>query len=902
MRNTTLGIIIIAISLSSCSVSENILFTLTAKNQLNKYELSVDKQLKADSIYNLTVDKINNVLIKEATSFDSIPIPADKKELNFVTIHGAKSIKDPRHFKKLYDNICNVFGGPDIDHTHHSPIYHDVPHGQLIQWEYKVNSTLKLNFFDIKWSEITEEGKSKVNSYDENPNRYTLAKKLKKEYVVDYLGDLASYLNPDIRERMMILIDTSLSKIQEEIIDPDYYFIGGSFGSKLLYDYINYPVEGTKIADKIIYDNCTNKVDLYKTHSSSEVHYFYKNYNDENIFTYAESCNNKCSITINRRKTKLEGLKRIYFLSNQLPFINIKDLPYESSSNRAYYFKKIINGFSEGLKAMGKDSMEIISFYDPNDILGYPIPDNKKDDYNIINVELKNTPIWSVNPDRLRLFVLQNINNDININGLLSNSERQEIALNFFNVNGSTKNNDIVAKYIVKGMRYHDNEPRSYINLMGYKKKYYQKKVVKKLQLNKAPPKSKFINKTISKARMHPAELPFVKPNITKDIQGIGHTLRTYDTAHVVVIHGMRSKKPDFSSKMIALITNEFDMTLVKDSVLSYSDYYRDEIYGNCALLLKVYENSKNQQVYFYSIYWSPYTETIKDYTAYLESFTSADQSPISTLFKEAILNDGFIDVITVLKEDNHLFYKHLNKFFRIVDERINKGRHLGSTKENLFIISGSLGSNIMYEYLRDNIEVPFLNNLIENRFSTFYMLSNQLPLITLKDYDITTTNPFESEIYKWKPSNPDLNIIAFNDPNDLLSFKLKPITSPNLSVQTIDINVADGISFGSVPTARLARIVDKLFFLSTKRFIKKFDTEEDKKISELIKEFYLLELRRNIKNGGVEKFVKTITSGTETFDSEVIRFDIAHEGVNTHLPIIKVICHGSKPSFDYQK
>ena len=100
-------------------------------------------------------------------------------------------------------------------------------------------------------------------------------------------------------------------------------------------------------------------------------------------------------------------------------------------------------------------------------------------------------------------------------------------------------------------------------------------------------------------------------------------------------------------------------------------------------------------------------------------------------------------------------------------------------------MISGSLGSRILYEYLIDTQRptAHLVDSVLVNTDKIF-MLTNQLRLLGLKEipaelnvakYDSLMFLPFEKRLNQLD-SDPkhsvNIELIAFNDPNDLLGYK----------------------------------------------------------------------------------------------------------------------------------
>jgi hypothetical protein len=275
--------------------------------------------------------------------------------------------------------------------------------GKTFIHKYKIKGNW-ISFYSIFWSEITQPYRERLkeNHSEFKGNRAWLNNKIKKEVLNDNLIDFVLYTSNTFKKEIKHPVYETLNKIYEDNIkverkynltksiltpqlDKKIYMISGSLGSKILLDVIsNYEVlPGEKIV-------------------LPEIQKYYK-----------------------------DQLKSIFMLSNQLPLLSLSYAsPDYESTNYVYqnYF-----GLCNFLNQPSNSTINLVSFYDPNDILGYN--------------PIKNDPDCSLNRD------CQECGSRINRSRIVLNNARNiaDVFSPIKKAHVEVWNNKKVLQYIING-------------------------------------------------------------------------------------------------------------------------------------------------------------------------------------------------------------------------------------------------------------------------------------------------------------------------------------------------------------------------------------------------------------------------------------------------------------------
>ena len=280
----------------------------------------------------------------------------------------------------------------------------------------------------------------------------------------------------------------------------------------------------------------------------------------------------------------------------------------------------------------------------------------------------------------------------------------------------------------------------------------------------------------------------------------------------VLMIHGIGESLPGYSSLFQNNLISALGMTRVSSQVkridLRSADYPGQKM---GTLQITRYQNeSRDKELHFFELTWSVITKSDKEFLADADSsLYSANRASVNRELKYFV-NNHVVDPAlytgtkkTMIIESAsqaicwmlHKDWKDLPRYTQKICKRESvedmfnllgdKDRH------NLSFVTHSLGSRIMVDVL--DLEVSRIYNaqkkgsttrleqllaLIKNFDFYIYMMSNQLPLLQLGRPPAKITKKYDEYCvpdginYRKRFLNK-LFIVAFSDPNDLLSYNI---------------------------------------------------------------------------------------------------------------------------------
>ena len=960
--------------------------------------------------------------------------PENGQNLQVLLTHGMRR-KETTHFDPLIQDLSLELGFirascETIHLNKKTPDDFLLGEGKIIKkvfMNYQSKDTL--TFYFVFWSPITEPAKIALFESDKSPYRTHIARFAKQNYFTDVFADKSLYLGP-AKDRVQQLFFTALNTIPK---GKPMVFMGGSLGSQIFYDFLYEHIttnEAVKKALREIREQIDSETEEIDDNSLSQIFAYHMSKTstltsiENEVLTrlgrvqdsletvlrtsssdqYREDCKyaiEKCLQTA-KIETKsavnfLENIQKVYLLSNQLPFFNFLDVSPQNSRNpdslTAFLYRKL-EALEEVTLVQRKKPLEIISFHDPNDVLGYrlpsPIPNSplyNNPDIKIVNVELRNTLRWSFNPQRFRNIYLSQIGipsigtftQDI----LFQDHPRQEIFLNFDRANEGIQGNPHLVQYILQGSDY--CPPEDTRLLLNYRSK--KSKSLKQREFNNSKRASykpqlykekrnpiKYLEeqvgelikarlvKKIEKLDLKPANLAVELPPLGQEtFAGIQSIIDENEITHVLTIHGMRTKSSGNFDEMTKGLVKvlRFNPQVSRESLHQVHLPDSKTVSGGSAIKIQEFANSKGKILRFYHLHWSPLTYAPKNWLDNLSKprllvDSISSQSIFSQNLKESIFIDGFSDVALGVRGLNDQVRQLIDTGFSLMfteNPFTEKGQKKGisnpdrNSAKNMVFVSGSLGSKLLYDHLVDALNEPrdslpkYYSNATNayKRLHTFFMLTNQLSLISLKDLPGTVKKEeFAQHVYgSWQGipnnrlKNDPLRIIAFNDPNDLLSFPLPKVPDPldpYLSVVNCPMNIAAGFSIHNYQLYDLFKDLEKKLLTPKERrqLRKNARTSRNDKISKLkhnhetqlpfipdsLKGKLLLQLDQelNLLSASkrddiraylnfaldIDKYLIPIIDPNQVSQDYVFRFDVAHEGVSRHPNIINMLSYGT--------
>lgn len=295
----------------------------------------------------------------------------------------------------------------------------------------------------------------------------------------------------------------------------------------------------------------------------------------------------------------------------------------------------------------------------------------------------------------------------------------------------------------------------------------------------------------------------------------------------VLMVHGVGNHLPGYSTEFLEKLAKELDLTVMakayKNITLAGPNDPAKRL-GN--LRINRYLNKeKTQELLFYELSWSEITAKDKEVLDYDNSGEqSFRRAEVNDLLKKFSNDTGPDPIIYLGEKREDILTAFAQSFCWMINgdwDSLPDDVHQVCSSRNVTpfyndsyaFVSHSLGSRITIDGLQriasiwtSSENAPYytaIANVMKNKDVPIYMMSNQLPMLQLgrtlpeitnqaATYCQPTGEKYAERILR------NTNIIAFSDPNDLLSYSL-PMGFVNkyldsrlcINVTNININVA---------------------------------------------------------------------------------------------------------------
>lgn len=302
----------------------------------------------------------------------------------------------------------------------------------------------------------------------------------------------------------------------------------------------------------------------------------------------------------------------------------------------------------------------------------------------------------------------------------------------------------------------------------------------------------------------------------------------------VLMVHGVGNQIPGYSGRLTEHLTNALGLTVrssERKEIELWEPLVSDEPLGQ--LLIDLYTNpEQTQRLVFYELTWASIIEAEKKKIAFDNATEhSFRRTQLNALMKR-FFNDTIPDAFIYLGQSQQKILTSVSQGFcwmttgdwedlpRRASERCdptNEARAIYARRDDFAFISHSLGSRIVIDMLQqstdivtrpDDLTTRELNAIFQERTLPVFMLSNQLPLLDMgrppptvskQIAEICTPGGAMTE----KRQVGQLDIYAFSDPNDLLSYPIpRDFAEERIdsricpSITNISINVANPVNF----------------------------------------------------------------------------------------------------------
>lgn len=204
----------------------------------------------------------------------------------------------------------------------------------------------------------------------------------------------------------------------------------------------------------------------------------------------------------------------------------------------------------------------------------------------------------------------------------------------------------------------------------------------------------------------------------------------------------------------------------------------------------------------FNALIWSGLTAPLKQLLAYDDTGTPTNcatdevckpqRASVNGKLKDTLLNDCLSDAIIYQGDSKDFIRRALAAAItNVMEDKAKAGRDNG-TAVPLVLVAESLGSKITFDALNtmlknDEARGKRAAGTVADRLAHLFMGANQLPLLSLADRDTRlaledkqvrrtdSLSQFLDQLPKRRSIVKPLTVVAFTDPNDLLSYLLLP-------------------------------------------------------------------------------------------------------------------------------
>ncbi|MDD5274654.1 MAG: hypothetical protein PHR16_01070 [Methylovulum sp.] len=348
----------------------------------------------------------------------------------------------------------------------------------------------------------------------------------------------------------------------------------------------------------------------------------------------------------------------------------------------------------------------------------------------------------------------------------------------------------------------------------------------------------------------------------------------------VLMIHGVGNHLPGYATQFSEKLAKELDLPVISRQYKTITLTHRLDNSKNLGNLriTRLLSKDRSRELLFYELTWSAITAAQKEVLAYDNSGEySFRRAEVNDLMKK-FSNDTGPDPIIYLGDSREdilvsfaqAFCWMTKSTWKDLPDDVSQACSFNddSTAANILkdqyaFVSHSLGSRITIDGMQriatllDKRDVGF-RNALKNKEIPIYMMSNQLPMLQLgrKMPEVSNQNAAyckpEGEKYDQRmlAKTP---IIAFSDPNDLLSYAIphgfvEKYLDSRLCIDVTNININVATIFDAFGLGKLANPMDAHIGYDT-----------DDRVVALI--------AKGIGNTNTAKIVKDRCSWVETID-----------------------------------
>lgn len=304
-----------------------------------------------------------------------------------------------------------------------------------------------------------------------------------------------------------------------------------------------------------------------------------------------------------------------------------------------------------------------------------------------------------------------------------------------------------------------------------------------------------------------------VLKEIGPDFPGISKHLSVSRPLHVLIVHGMGRHQPSYADALLAALTHHVGLRnqgcrSVLDPIRHPDPLYRQIRYGT--VMRCDYRGRGGQRVDAFVLTWAPLTAPLKErYLSYdrTDKTITEDRLRVNAAIKESLIDESLADAILYVGSfRDHMQYPIQQALCVMMrGHSIQEGvctlpdSFAGATGfEQIVVVASSLGSTMVFQTIEalhaqthaltpDRSKDSFAR--AAEKFAadtaTIFMLANQLPLLRLGDVHAPVVSALPPSVERFvtlrheersrnrSALRESLQIVAFSDPNDLLSYAI---------------------------------------------------------------------------------------------------------------------------------
>jgi hypothetical protein len=324
------------------------------------------------------------------------------------------------------------------------------------------------------------------------------------------------------------------------------------------------------------------------------------------------------------------------------------------------------------------------------------------------------------------------------------------------------------------------------------------------------------------------------------DFPGISKRISPSRPLQILVVHGMGIHDETYAEGLLVTLSEHVGLRsrgcLFQLNPIRHPDYEGVD-YGSVNRC--TYKGPRGQDINVYILTWSPLTRALKKrFLGYdwMDKSLVADRLPLNHGMKELLFDKSLSDALLYAGPFRSQMQYSVQQALCLMmrEHRVQNNvctlaeSFLGETNfEQIVVIAQGLGGTMvfqtveaLYQHAHDLTDERRTDQFARAaaRFAadttTMFMLANPWPLLSLGDMDVRAPRRFHSSIesfirlrYEQRRKNhiPEaIQIVAFSDPNDVLSYPI-----PESGVDDLPEELRDQVLFSNV----LLTIADVWFF-----------------------------------------------------------------------------------------